>query len=247
MLVRDPDDDEVGRRLRAEGVERDRLRVEVHLHSCVRSSSRRRRVARSGKSSRATSATIAPVGTWAVDTTACVRSGSRRAMLAGATAVSRSNTRNASARPSSSRAAPSMASCADAQVRHDRSTLLRHPRLVDARDLEPVEVGGGGQHLADGDHAGPADAGDEQRRARRAARVQGATAGRCRAPGGPGRGSGAASPSRTRGSRPRCSSCRGCTSPGGSASCARTACRPGARSGSSRRRRSGRNPRTRPR
>ena len=122
----------------------------------------------------------------------------------------------------------------DAQVRHDRPTLLRHPRLVDARDLEPVEVGGGGQDLADGDHAGPADAGDEQRRAlagsrRVRASDRGVGAG---LPAGRAAASGGASQSRTPGSRPRCSSCRGCTSPGGCGSCARTACRPGARSGS---------------
>ena len=75
----------------------------------VRSSTRRPRVATSGKSSRATSATIAPVGTCVVETMAVVRSGSRRARLAGATPVRRSNTRKASALPSSSRAAPSVA------------------------------------------------------------------------------------------------------------------------------------------
>ena len=54
---------------------------------------------------------------------------------------------------------------ADAQVRHDRSALLGHAGLVDARHLQAVEVGSGREHLADGDDAGATDAGDEERRA----------------------------------------------------------------------------------
>ena len=71
---------------------------------------------------------------------------------------------------------------ADAQVRHDRSALLGHAGLVDARHLQPVEVGGGGEHLADGDDAGAADAGDEECRAVGARSAPAATAPSARGP-----------------------------------------------------------------
>ena len=166
MLVRDADHDQVRRGLRSERGRGRRPRRRGTPGRRVRSvepstAGRRRRGSPRGRRRRP-SRRSGPVPS---TRSRVVRSGSRRARLAGATPVSRSNTRKASARPSSSRAAPSGRAGADAQVRHDRSALLGHAGLVDARHLQPVEVGRGREHLADGDDAGATDAGDEERRA----------------------------------------------------------------------------------
>ena len=140
---------------------------------------------------------------------------------------------------------------AQPEVAHDRAGLLRQTGLVEPPDGPSVEHRRRAEDLADRDHTGPADAGE----------ANGEVVGRHdrlrvgqprRRIGGGGQGGRPApavrpSPSsrwRTPGSHPGGTTGPSCSSSGGYGSCARTACRSAARTGSCSCRRSRRTPRT---
>ena len=107
--------------------------------------------------------TIAPVGVDATDPTTIVRAVSAPTRWVSLAATRRSNAIRQSTPELLAWLDAGTVTAAEAQVADDRPGLLRQPGLVEAAHDVAVEHRGRAEHLADGDHAGAADAREAHR------------------------------------------------------------------------------------